>query len=54
MQLGKNYAHTKKGRSNMKLSVFSVLYKDKPLADVLDLLSGKGIAHVEVGAGEVS
>ena len=35
----------------MKLSVFSVLYKDKPLADVLDILSSKGIAHVEVGAG---
>ena len=35
----------------MKLSVFSVLLKDKPLSEVLDILSGKGITHVEIGAG---
>ena len=35
----------------MKLSVFSVLLKDKPLSEVLDMLSEKGITHVEIGAG---
>lgn len=35
----------------MELSVFSVLYKDKPLAQVLDLLKLKGVMYVEVGAG---
>ncbi len=35
----------------MKLSIFSVLYKDKPLAEVLDLFKAKGVDHVEVGAG---
>ena len=35
----------------MNLSVFAVLYKDRPLAEVLDLLKAKGINHVEVGAG---
>ena len=35
----------------MKLSVFSVLYKDTPLALFLDTLQEKGITHVEIGAG---
>ena len=35
----------------MKLSVFSVLLKDKPLAEALDIFKGKGLKHVEVGAG---
>ncbi len=35
----------------MKLSAFSVLYKDKPLAEVLDIFKSKGITHVEVGSG---
>lgn len=35
----------------MKLSAFSVLYKDKPLGEVLDLFRGKGLSWVEVGAG---
>ncbi len=35
----------------MKLSAFSVLYKDKPLSEVLDLFKGKGITHAEIGAG---
>ncbi len=35
----------------MKLSIFAVLYKDKPLAEVLDNFKSKGVTHVEVGAG---
>lgn len=35
----------------MKLSAFSVLYKDRPLAEVLDLFRAKGITHVEIGSG---
>jgi sugar phosphate isomerase/epimerase len=35
----------------MKLSAFSVLYKDKPLAEVLDIFRAKGIDHAEIGAG---
>jgi sugar phosphate isomerase/epimerase len=35
----------------MKLSAFSVLYKDKPLGEVLDIFRGKGIFHAEIGAG---
>ncbi len=35
----------------MKLSIFSVLLKDKPLAEVLDIFKAKGVDHVEVGAG---
>jgi sugar phosphate isomerase/epimerase len=35
----------------MVLSVFSVLYKDKPLAEVLDIFKSKGVTHVEVGSG---
>ena len=35
----------------MNLSAFSVLYKDKPLAEVLDIFRSKGITHAEVGSG---
>ena len=35
----------------MQLSIFSVLYKDKPLAEVLDIFKAKGVDYVEVGAG---
>ncbi|MGO9410564.1 MAG: sugar phosphate isomerase/epimerase family protein [Spirochaetia bacterium] len=35
----------------MKLAAFSVLYKTKPLGEVLDIFRAKGIRHVEVGAG---
>lgn len=35
----------------MELSVFTVLLKDYPLAEVLDILAQKGITHAEVGAG---
>ncbi len=35
----------------MKLSAFSVLYKDRPLGQVLDIFKSKGINHVEVGSG---
>jgi sugar phosphate isomerase/epimerase len=35
----------------MKLSAFSVLYKDRPLEQVLDVFHTKGIRCVEVGAG---
>ena len=35
----------------MKLSAFSVLNKDKPLGDVLDIFLSKGIEWAEVGAG---
>jgi sugar phosphate isomerase/epimerase len=35
----------------MKLSIFAVLYKDKPLADVLDNFKAKGVLDVEVGSG---
>jgi sugar phosphate isomerase/epimerase len=35
----------------MKLSAFSVLYKDKPLGEVLDIFKAKGILHAEIGAG---
>jgi sugar phosphate isomerase/epimerase len=35
----------------MKLSAFSVLYKDKPLAEVLDIFKSKGILYAEIGAG---
>ena len=36
----------------MKLSAFSVLYKDKPLNEVLDIFKSKGITHAEIGSGE--
>jgi sugar phosphate isomerase/epimerase len=35
----------------MKLSIFTVLYKNKPLNTVLDIFKNKDIAHIEVGAG---
>jgi len=35
----------------MKLSAFSVLYKDRPLGEVLDIFKSKGISHAEIGAG---
>jgi sugar phosphate isomerase/epimerase len=35
----------------MKLSAFAVLYKDKPLSEVLDIFKSKGINYVEVGSG---
>jgi sugar phosphate isomerase/epimerase len=35
----------------MKLSAFSVLYKNKPLSEVLDIFSARGIRYVEIGAG---
>ncbi|NPV86627.1 MAG: sugar phosphate isomerase/epimerase [Anaerolineae bacterium] len=35
----------------MKLSVFTVLYKDRALSEVLDILKAKSIHHVEVGCG---
>ena len=35
----------------MKLSAFSVLYKDRPLDEVLDIFKSKGITHAEIGAG---
>ena len=35
----------------MELSIFSVLYKDKPLGEVLDSFKQKGVSCVEVGAG---
>lgn len=35
----------------MKLGAFTVLYKDKPLAYVLDLFKSKGILYAEVGSG---
>lgn len=35
----------------MKLSIFSVLYKEKPLHEVLDIFKSKGVTHVEIGAG---
>jgi sugar phosphate isomerase/epimerase len=35
----------------MKLSAFSVLYKDRPLEQVLDMFKSKEINHVEVGSG---
>jgi len=35
----------------MKLSAFSVLYKDRPLGEVLDLFKAKGIGYAEIGAG---
>ena len=35
----------------MKLSAFSVLYKDKPLGEVLDIFQSKGITHAEIGSG---
>ena len=35
----------------MKLSVFSVLYKDKALSEALDIFKKKSIRYVEVGAG---
>ena len=35
----------------MKLSAFSVLYKDKPLGEVLDIFHSKGIHWAEIGAG---
>ncbi|MGO8692558.1 MAG: sugar phosphate isomerase/epimerase family protein [Rectinemataceae bacterium] len=35
----------------MRLSAFTVLYKDKPLGDVLDIFHAKGIRYAEVGAG---
>jgi sugar phosphate isomerase/epimerase len=38
-------------RYGMKLSAFSVLYKDRPLGEVLDVFKAKGITHAEIGAG---
>ena len=35
----------------MDLSIFSVVYKDKPLSEVLDNFKAKGVMHVEVGSG---
>lgn len=35
----------------MKLSAFTVLYKDRPLSEVLDIFKSKGITHAEVGSG---
>jgi sugar phosphate isomerase/epimerase len=35
----------------MKLAAFSVLYKNKAIGEVLDILKGKGIHDVELGAG---
>ena len=35
----------------MKLSAFSVLYKDKPLNEVLDIFKSKGLTHAEIGSG---
>jgi hypothetical protein len=35
----------------MRLSIFSVLYKNKPLDEVLDIFLSKGVVHVEIGAG---
>jgi sugar phosphate isomerase/epimerase len=35
----------------MKLSAFTVLYKDKPLSEALDILKAKGINCAEIGAG---
>lgn len=35
----------------MQLSAFTVLFKDKPLAQVLDIFKSKGIMVAEVGAG---
>lgn len=35
----------------MKLSAFTVLYKDRPLPEVLDLFKSKGILNAEVGSG---
>ena len=35
----------------MKLSAFTVLYKDRPLSDVLDIFKSKGITYAEIGSG---
>jgi len=35
----------------MELSIFSVVYKDKPLGEVLDNFKQKGVMHVELGSG---
>jgi sugar phosphate isomerase/epimerase len=35
----------------MKLSAFTVLYKDRPLPEVLDIFKSKGILHAEIGSG---
>jgi len=35
----------------MKLSAFSVLYKDRPLHEALDIFKSKGITHAEIGSG---
>ena len=35
----------------MKLSAFTVLYKDRPLSEVLDIFKSKGITHAEIGSG---
>ncbi len=35
----------------MKLSAFTVLYKDRPLSEVLDIFKSKGIQYAEVGSG---
>jgi hypothetical protein len=35
----------------MILSAFTVLYKDRPLSEVLDILKSKGISHAEIGTG---
>jgi sugar phosphate isomerase/epimerase len=35
----------------MKLAAFTVLYKDKPLSEVLDIFKSKGLGFAEVGSG---
>jgi len=35
----------------MKLSAFTVLYKDRPLSEVLDIFKSKGISYAEIGSG---
>lgn len=35
----------------MKLSTFAVLYKDRPLSEVLDIFKAKGIHCAEIGSG---
>ncbi len=35
----------------MNISIFSVVYKDLPLTEVLDKIKAKGVDHVEVGCG---
>src|ERR1700692_1883421 len=35
----------------MKLGVFTVVYQDRPLPEVLDVLAAKGVETVELGTG---